>query len=520
MSYAMYLRKSRMDMEAEASGQGDTLKRHRTALTRHAKAHRLSVTKVYEEIVSGDSIAARPQMQQLLADVEAGAWDGILVMEIERLARGDTIDQGVVAQAFKDSGTKIITPNKTYDPNNEMDEEYFEFGLFMSRREYKTINRRLQRGKIASMNEGKWAAWKTPYGYRREKLDREKGFILVPNPDTAPVVQHMYQWYTLGYPDENGFPKRIGSAKIAEVLNHAGIKSPSGRLWEASLVRSILENPVYYGMIRWRKRTAKKVVENGVQKRKFTLDLDGAQLYQGRHEPLISQETFELAAKLRRESPHNNCPRKYELKNPLSRLCYCGNCGHAMQRHAYPDGSAQMICTYPCCPTMGSYLTTVEQAVIEAMEDWLKEFELSYQQQEIDDSSEDDALQIGLAGLERELSQLDEQESRAFDLVEQGIYTPEVFIQRTKVLSARRTVLEEQYHSIAEQLEKQKKLCHSRKELIPRIKYIIEVYPFCSSPKEKNDLLRSVLERVEYTKTEGGRYHSSNMHVTVYPRLL
>lgn len=59
-------------------------------------------------------------------------------MEIERLARGDTIDQGIVAQTFKYSGTRIITPARDYDPSSEADEEYFEFGLFMSRREYQT----------------------------------------------------------------------------------------------------------------------------------------------------------------------------------------------------------------------------------------------------------------------------------------------------------------------------------------------------------------------------------------------
>lgn len=118
----------------------------------------LSVSKIYEEVVSGDTIAARPQMQQLLSDVEAGRWEGVLVMEVERLARGDTIDQGLVAQAFKFSDTRIITPVKSYDPNNEFDEEYFEFGLFMSRREYKVINRRLQRGRLASVKEGKWVS--------------------------------------------------------------------------------------------------------------------------------------------------------------------------------------------------------------------------------------------------------------------------------------------------------------------------------------------------------------------------
>ena len=167
MPYAMYLRKSRADMEAEARGEGETLAKHEKALTELAKRLSLSVVKQYREIVSGENIAARPQMQALLADVNDGKYDGVLVMEIERLARGDTIDQGVVAQAFKTSGTKIITPIKTYDPNNEFDEEYFEFSLFMSRREYKTIRRRMNAGRIAAVKDGNYIAPVPPFGYKK-----------------------------------------------------------------------------------------------------------------------------------------------------------------------------------------------------------------------------------------------------------------------------------------------------------------------------------------------------------------
>ena len=151
MPYCLYVRKSRADAEAEARGEGETLARHTNTLLELAKLRHLDITQIYREIVSGETIAARPVMQQLLSEVEQGMWDGVLVMEVERLARGDTVDQGIVAQTFKFSNTKIITPVKDYDPNNEFDEEYFEFGLFMSRREYKTINRRLQRGQSSSL---------------------------------------------------------------------------------------------------------------------------------------------------------------------------------------------------------------------------------------------------------------------------------------------------------------------------------------------------------------------------------
>ena len=164
MAEAMYLRKSRVDLEAERHGAGDTLARHQQALLAVAQANGLDIGKIYREVVSGETITARPQMQKLLHDVEAGMWDSVLVYEVERLARGDTLDQGIVSRAFRLSHTKIITPSKTYDPDSEFDEEYFEFGLFMSRREYKAITRRQQAGRMASIQEGKFPGNKAPYG--------------------------------------------------------------------------------------------------------------------------------------------------------------------------------------------------------------------------------------------------------------------------------------------------------------------------------------------------------------------
>ena len=161
--YCAYLRKSRKDMEAEKHGEGETLIRHEKRLLDYANSVGIKISKFYREVVSGETISARPVMQQLLTDVENGMWAGVLVVEVERLARGNTLDQGIVSNAFQYSNTKIITPLKTYDPNNEYDEEYFEFGLFMSRREYKKINQRLHAGILASVQEGKHVGSAAPY---------------------------------------------------------------------------------------------------------------------------------------------------------------------------------------------------------------------------------------------------------------------------------------------------------------------------------------------------------------------
>ena len=70
--YAIYLRKSRADEEAEQSEEEDTLSRHRRILTDLAARKGLYVEKIYEEVISGQTIDARPQIQQFIKDCYDG----------------------------------------------------------------------------------------------------------------------------------------------------------------------------------------------------------------------------------------------------------------------------------------------------------------------------------------------------------------------------------------------------------------------------------------------------------------
>ena len=78
-------------------------------------------------------------MLELLKEVEDKTYTGVLVMDMQRLGRGDMKEQGVILETFKNSNTKIITPTKTYDLNNDFDEDFSEFEAFMSRKELKMI---------------------------------------------------------------------------------------------------------------------------------------------------------------------------------------------------------------------------------------------------------------------------------------------------------------------------------------------------------------------------------------------
>jgi len=82
MAYCIYLRKSRADVESEQRGETETLARHEAALLELAKRQKLDVAEIYREVVSGDTISARPVMQNLLDEVGQGVWNGVLVMEM------------------------------------------------------------------------------------------------------------------------------------------------------------------------------------------------------------------------------------------------------------------------------------------------------------------------------------------------------------------------------------------------------------------------------------------------------
>lgn len=519
--YLMYLRKSRKDRDVElATGNFDTLQRHRDALMALAKQRGYTITHIFEEVVSGDSISDRPEMQKLLAAVETGDFAGVLVMEVPRLARGNTRDQGVVAETFQFSGTKIITPEKIYDPADEADEEYFEFGLFMSRREYKAINRRLQRGRMASLNEGKFVAGTAPYGYRRVRIPHEKGYTLEPHPEQAEIVREIFQLYTAGEAQPDGSLRPVGSYGIANTLNARGVPSPGGVKWTATAVRDILKNPTYAGYLRWFYRPNKKqmidgtvVVTNPVNKE--------APLKKGLHEPIIPETVWTAAKSAMASRSHTPLPGRKQIANPLAGILYCSVCGRSLvQLPQGSHGAPMVMCPTAKCPTVGSRRDVAEAALLDALRNWLNSYKIDVRSQE----GRTAVLSIqnaekALSRARKSLDELNQQKGRLYDLLEQGVYTNEVFLQRSKLLAKRITEAEAQESALRDHLASLRKAELTQKSLVPRIQHVLDIYDTLETPAEKNALLKTVLDRAVYAKSSGGRYGESNLQLYIYPKL-
>jgi len=506
----MYLRKSRADLEAEARGEGETLAKHKKTLLKLAKQQQLNIIKIREEVVSGESLIHRPEMLELLKEVENKTYDAVLVMDIDRLGRGDKVDQGLIERAFRESGTKIITPRKVYDPNDEWDEEYMEFESFMARRELKLINRRLQRGRVASVEEGNYIATRPPYGYQIHKTDHER--TLIPHPEQAPVVRMIFDWYTHDIPS-----KRMGGSKIAQVLNQMGYRSYTGKPWTSSSVLAILKNAVYVGRLQWKKREEKKSVVPGKRKDTRTRPQSEWIDVQGKHEPLVTVEVFQKAQEILQRKYHVPYQIVNGITNPLAGLIKCDMCGSSMVLRPYTKQQPHLICHSQLCGNKSSRFSYIEEMVIRGLRDWLVQYKADWERHEQPDRSNDlvDAKQAAVRSLERELKELESQKGRLHDFLERGIYDEATFLERSQHLSERieatRSALAHAERELSHELKRQQ----AQLDIIPRVESVLELYDQTEDPAKKNSLLKTVIEKAVYRKEKWQR--ENNFELTLFP---
>lgn len=509
--YCAYLRKSRRDEELEALGQGETLARHEKQLTALAERLGIRVARWYREIVSGDTIAERPEIRQLLSDLNAGAWAGVLVMDVDRLARGDSIDQGVIMQTFLYSGTLIVTPDKIYDPADDSDAEFFELKLFFSRREYTMIKKRMQRGRAQSSLEGCYVGSRDIYGYRRVKLQGRKGWSLEIVPDEAAVVRSIFNWYADGMDDE-----QVGTYRIADRLNQLGIPSDRGNPWIASTVRHMLSHPVYIGKIRWNHKTQQVRIVDGVKHRTRVLN-DAEILVDGLHEPIIDLPLWQRVQDL--IASHAKRPKAAQsaFANPFGGLVICPHCHHRMQTKGDPRRNGDFLyCPTQRCPTCSAYVSAVEDMTLDTLAGWLAAFEARQTDDPPAPRQDDDARRVALARQREQLAALEAQSARLYDFLEQGAYTVEEYKQRRAQLNARLA----DARAAVQALEASAP-ADPIGPLVPQIRTVLAAYREAPTPSDKNALLRTVIDHIDYHKTQRNMRNNKpgdNLTLVIHPK--
>lgn len=500
--YLMYLRKSRMDTDFEEVSIAETLSRHRTTLEKFCKSKRLNVVEVLEEVVSGESLAGRPQMMRLLELVSTGSYAGVVCMDIERLSRGSSMESGYIMQILQVNGCKIVTPGKTYDLQNESDEQFTDMKFMFSRYELKTITKRLVRGRNQSASEGKFMGSMAPYGYRAYKLPGEKGNSLMIVPEEAKVVQIIFDMYG---------KQGIGYNTIAYKLNQMHIPSRVGE-WGQTSIANIINNEVYLGKIRWRKEPVKRVVKDGMLAKKRVQN-DDYELYDGRHEAIITEEQWACAKAAQAKRNHPPTHKERHLQNPFASILYCEKCGAIMKRKV-PKKSRTCIPWYQC-PTRGCdckmiKCETVEKAIRDAMEEWLNNYIIQINS---DQQPAEDPIAAALTAVRGQLAGLQLQQENICEYLEKGIYTVEIFSKRNASLAKEIKQLQTSEADLLRQQSEGDEKKRTSSQLIPTAQHILEHYSLLSV-EEKNRLWKLVLKKATVYRTQ-----DDELMIHIYPNL-
>ena len=498
----MYLRKSRMDTDFDDVSVEETLNRHRHILEAFCKERRLNVVETLEEVVSGESLSARPKMLHLLDLVNTGMYAGVVCIDIERLSRGSSLESGYIMQVLQTNSCKIITPSKTYDLQNESDEQFTDMKFMFSRYELKTITKRLVRGRNQSASEGKFLGSMAPYGYRAYKLPGTKGNSLQIEPNEAEIVRMIFDMYGR---------QGIGYNTIAYQLNQMHIPSRTGT-WGQTSITNILNNEVYLGKIRWRHEPTKRIVKDGMLVKKRVKSHD-YELYQGLHEPIITQEQWDSVKTVQNSRNHASVHKDKRLMNPFASILFCEKCGAVLKRNV--PGKSQHTSPWYRCPTRGCNCRTmkcdfVEEAVVNAMREWLSEYTIKV---DTEQPPQADPTETALNLIQQQLLELQSQQDKICEYLEKGVYTVEMFSKRNDTLTKKKKKLQKAEADLQKKQATKNGEKEAVKELIPTTQRILDSYPHLSIA-EKNSLWKIVLEKITAYRTPEGEF---SLHL--YPKL-
>lgn len=493
----LYLRKSRSDNPLESVEE--VLKKHETIIQEFCQREfgfTIPEDNIYREVVSGESIQDRVEIKKVLSRIEDSKIKGILVIEPQRLSRGDLIDCGRLINTLQYTNTLVITPTVTYNMQNKMERRFFQDELMRGRDYLEYTKEILMRGKIASINRGCYIQSFAPYGYDKVKLGKD--YTLSPNKD-ADTVRIIFDAFTNGK----------STWEICRSLEKLMIKSPRGNdEWTCATIDKILRNKHYIGKVTYQRD--KKIVSfvdgEKVNKRKRQKEGDYI-CVEGKHEAIIDPEVFEKAQQIISKRPpvHND----KILRNMFAGLLYCSSCGKIMCYKDKSGKSQYLTCKTPKCSKSIKYGIMVDVITETLEQSELPNLIARY------NNGEGNAAEIQkklLKSLEKELEDMRTQEETQYELLETKKYTQEIFDRRNKALREKMTATEERIKEVKRTMPD----AIDYKEKIASMKNAIEAVKNPNvSEKDKNMFLKSIIERIDCTSNQTNTYGKFDISINV-----
>ncbi|MFC3102006.1 recombinase family protein [Altererythrobacter lauratis] len=232
----------------------------------------------------------RPALKRLLADIEDGRIDVVVVYKIDRLSRS-LMDFAKLVEVFDRGGVTFVSVTQSFNTTTSMGRLTLNILLSFAQFEREVIGERIRDKIAASRKRGMWMGGFVPLGY--EVRDRK----LVINDAEAATVRMIFERFV-----------EVGSATaLARALAAEGVRTRRGRLVDKGFLYKLLNNRVYIG----------DAVHKGTA-------------YPGEHEAIITRALWDKVHGILRESPRVRAGRTRAATPALLKGLIFGPTGCAM----------------------------------------------------------------------------------------------------------------------------------------------------------------------------------------------
>ena len=496
--FLLYLRKSRTDdplLSVE-----EVLAKHEAILDEWCEKNlggRVPEENKYREVVSGETIADRPEVQIILKKIESPRYKAILIVDVQRLSRGDLEDAGRLIKLLRYTNTLVVTPPKAYDLRDEYDRDAFERELKRGNEFLEYQKKIMNRGRLLSVSQGNYIGSEPPYGYNKVWImeGKRKCPTLAINEEEANVVRMIFDMYV---------NQDMGRPSICHQLDSLGIKPPKGKLWSPNGLRDLLENVHYLGKVKWNWRKTVTIVEDGeIIKTNPKSKIGEYLIYDGKHPAIISEELFNAA--LEKQGKNHRAKPTTKVRNPFASLLYC-KCGRAMilKSQKSRGGIPRLICNdHIHCSTGSCNYEDVVNAVADILKQCISDFEIRIKSDTGDSAKLHEKL---LKSLEKKMQELEAKELAQWEAQANPDPSQRMPAHIFKMLNEK---------LLKEKDEVKEAMCNARKSMPDPVDYKEKLFRFKEAldalldpdvdAQLKNKLLKDCIERIEYNREKPER---------------
>lgn len=325
---------------------GYSLDAQKSRMKAFAEFNDYEIAGEYEDAgKSGKSIEGRSDFNRMMEDIKTGKDDVsfVLVFKLSRFGR-NAADVLSTIQIMQDFGVNLICVEDGIDSSKDAGKLMISVLSAVAEIERENIRVQTMEGRIQKAREGKWNGGFAPYGYRL--VDGR----LEVNEEEAAAIRLIYDKYVNTDMGSIGIAKYLADHGIHKIARQNG-KNP---LFDAALIRRILNNPVYCGKIAYGRRKLEKI--HGTRNEYHQVEQEDFLQADGLHEALVSNEIWQ-AAQVKLTVQANKYKRVNQTREEkihlLSGIVKCPVCGAGMYgnksiKHR-PDGTKYKDFFYYSC---------------------------------------------------------------------------------------------------------------------------------------------------------------------------